>query len=380
MESPKKILGGRIRRSRKSLRITQRELANQMGFGSPETISQIETGERELKAWELSKLAKILSVNLSTLLEIEEPEGQPLILWRQIPLVNKERKEKDFLQRCRQYATLEELSGYTCTEEFPQKKVTPDQITSYFFRYAEIIAQEIRREFDLGDKPALNLEHVLQERYQVKVWYDEIEDGSAASTIGSFGPAILMNRKESPWRRNYNFAHEVFHLITWNSIKPTIFEENPDLWEKVEKAADVFASCLLLPGDSVTTEFEKSLVDSKISFGDLVGIARKFGVSTMALLYRLANLRLVKREKVEVLLQNELFRSIDKSSMAPCWWNPPKIPERFVRLAFLAYQKGKLSKTKLSQLMECSLLDLSDSLKEYGFDDREGYNAEVCTS
>ncbi len=380
MESPKIILGGRIRRSRKILRITQRELANQMGFGSPETISQIETGERELKAWELSKLARILSVDLSTLLEMEEPKRQPIILWRQIPQVNKERKEKEFLQRCHQYATLEELSGYTYTEDFPQKKVTPEQVTSYFFRYAEIIAQEIRREFNLGDKPALDLENVIQERYHVKVWYDEIEEGSAASTIGSFGPAILMNIKEAPWRRNYNFAHEVFHLITWNSIKPTIFVENPDLWKKVEKAADLFASCLLLPGDSVRTEFEKSLVDSKISFSDLVGIARKYGVSTTALLYRLANLRLFTRETVDSLLDNELFRSIDKSSMAPCWWNPPKIPERFVRLAFLAYQKGKLSKTKLAQLMECSLFDLSDSLKEYGFDDREGYNAEVCAS
>lgn len=380
MESPKKTLGERIRRHRKFLRFTQKELARQMGFSSPETISQIETGERELKAWELSKLAKILSIDFLTLLEVEEPKKQPLILWRQIPILHKEQKETEFLKRCHQYATLEELSGNKYAEEFPQKRVTLEQVANYFFKYAEIIAQEIRREFNLGDKPALNLENIIQERYGVKVWYDEIEEGSAASTIGPFGPAILMNIKEAPWRRNYNFAHEVFHLITWNSIKPTLFMGNQELWKKVEKAADMFASCLLLPGDAVRTEFEKCLVDSKISFSNLVGIARVFGVSTVALLYRLLNLKLLARETVDSLLNNELFRGIDKSTMAPCWWTPPKIPERFVRLAFVAYQKGKLSKTKFVQLMDCSLFDLSDFLREYGFDDREGYNAEVCTS
>jgi len=49
-----------------------------------------------------------------------------------------------------------------------------------------------------------------------------MEEGSAASAIGPFGPAILMNSKEAPWRRNYNFAHELFHLITWESLKPAL--------------------------------------------------------------------------------------------------------------------------------------------------------------
>jgi len=52
-------LGQRIRSFRKRLCLSQEALASQMGFGSAETISQIERGNREVKAWELVKLAKI---------------------------------------------------------------------------------------------------------------------------------------------------------------------------------------------------------------------------------------------------------------------------------------------------------------------------------
>ena len=52
-------------------------------------------------------------------------------------------------------------------------------------------------------------------------------------------------------------------------------------------------------------------------------------------------------------------------------------PERFVRLAFVAYKKGRLSKAKLAEMLDTSLIDLPKTLQEYGHKDREGYDAEV---
>jgi len=66
--------------------------------------------------------------------------------------------------------------------------------------------------------------------------------------------------------------------------------------------------------------------------------------------------------------------------MAPQWWQPLKIPERFVRLAFVAYQKGRLSRAKLSEMLDTSLFDLPNTLQEYGLSDTEGYDAEVRTA
>ena len=374
MDSSIKFLGDRIKTFRKRLNLTQKDLAIQMGFNSPETISQLERGDRELKAWELVQLAKLLSTNLSDLLSIEELQEKPIVLWRESPETEKEIKELKFIKHCEDYAMLEELSGGRTAEQFPQKKVSPDDVS---YEVARRLASEIRREFNLGDRPARELIKILEEGFGVKIWYFEMEEGSAASTIGPFGPAILMNLNEAPWRRNYNFAHEIFHLITWNSFPPSLLEKERDLWDKLEKIANVFASCILLPSDVVTVEFEKNIDKNSIAYIDLIGMARKFDVSTEALLFRLLNLKLLGKNTVDNILKDQLFREIDKSTMAPRWWRPPKFPERFVRLAFVAYKKGRLSKAKLAEMLDTSLIDLPKTLQEYGHKDREGYDAEV---
>ena len=369
-----KSLGDRIKTFRKRLNLTQKDLAIQMGFNSPETLSQIERGDRELKAWELVQLAKLLSLNLNDLLNIESVQEKPVVLWRASLETEKEIKESKFIKHCEDYAMLEELSGNRTTEQFPQKKVGPDDIS---YETARRLASEIRREFNLGDRPARELIKILEEGFGIKIWYFEMEEGSAASTIGPFGPAILMNLNEAPWRRNYNFAHEIFHLITWNSFPPSLIKKSPDLWDKLEKIANVFASCILLPSDVVTVEFEKNRDKNSIAYIDLIGMARKFDVSTEALLFRLLNLKLLNKNTVDKILKDQLFREIDKSTMAPRWWLPPEFPERFVRLAFVAYKKGRLSKAKLAEMLDTSLIDLPKTLQEYGHKDREGYDAEV---
>jgi hypothetical protein len=118
-------------------------------------------------------------------------------------------------------------------------------------------------------------------------------------------------------------------------------------------------------------------VDDQLEDIDLVNIARVFDVSTEALLYRLLNLHILDKESVDSVLEDETFRSIDRSTMAANWRTPPHFPERFVRLAFSAYQKGRLSRAKLANLLETSLLDLTDVLQEYGLDDRKSYQRKT---
>ena len=178
-----------------------------------------------------------------------------------------------------------------------------------------------------------------------------------------------MNTTEAPWRRNFSFGHELFHLITWDS---------PNCSEPVvHKLANAFASSLLLPSDVVTPEFERRLTPRGISLADLITLAREFEVSTEALLWRLVNLRLLDHDVVERVLTNDDFRNVDRTSMASSWWSPPPLPERFVRLAFLAYKKGKLSKAVLADYLGASLIDLKTRLLEYGLDETADYDASV---
>ena len=62
------------------------------------------------------------------------------------------------------------------------------------------------------------------------------------------------------------------------------------------------------------------------------------------------------------------------------WSQPPEIPERFVRLAFLAYMDGKLSRTLLADYLNTGLANLTNALLEYGLDDQKNYQAAVLTA
>jgi len=375
MDDLKLILGSRIRSSRERLNLSQKALAEAIGFDSHQIVSQMEKGERDVKAWELVKLAGILKTEISNLLESGEPLKDPIVLWRDKPKKDKEIKEAQFLKKCRDYHNLELAASDSPRSSLPNKKLDPETMD---FQTVKQMAEEVSKQLNLGQKPSASIEKVLEDQYGVKIWYLDLgEDGSAASTVGPFGPAIMMNSSEPPWRRNYNFAHELFHLLTWESLPPEFLIEDAARFDRFEKYANVFASALLLPVESIMNEFDARAKDNSISYSDLVDIARIFDVSTEALLYRLLNLRRFSRPEVEKTLEDENFREIDRSSMSGHWRDPSPLPERYVRLAFMAYRKGKVTRARLAEYLETSLFDLEDTLKEYGFKENENYEAQM---
>ncbi|HEY0462625.1 MAG TPA: ImmA/IrrE family metallo-endopeptidase [Polyangiaceae bacterium] len=61
---------------------------------------------------------------------------------------------------------------------------------------------------------------MLEEQCGVKVFHLDFEPrGTAASSHSAgFGNAVLLNKKNPKWRRNFDLAHELFHLLTWNFV------------------------------------------------------------------------------------------------------------------------------------------------------------------
>jgi Zn-dependent peptidase ImmA (M78 family)/transcriptional regulator with XRE-family HTH domain len=373
------VLGDRIRRARKRLGISQTELARICNFSAHQTIVQIEKGQREVKAWELAALAKALHVRISDLVLASSEEAEPIILWRECPEEGKELIEADFRKHCMDYSTLEKLAGEDVGRDLPSVNVGTTK-EDFSYRAAAELADVARRNFDLGSMPAGSLEGTLENSYRIKIWYRDLSSkGSAASTKGTFGCGILINSKEPPWRRNFSFAHELFHLLTWDIFPPESLSDKA-LFDKVESFANSFASSLLLPSDTVKVAFEKHIQNKKVTYTDFISIARQFGVSTEALMYRLLILGCISKQVVEQLKADSAFRDLDRSTMSANWWEPPPIPERFVRLAFTAYTKGNLSRSKLAEYLNTSIAALTDTLMEYGLDDREDYEAKMLNA
>ena len=146
-------------------------------------------------------------------------------------------------------------------------------------------------------------------------------------------------------------------------MPPQRLRQDQGLRDKFEKLANYFASCLLLPAECVLTAFQEKLAENKISFTDLIEIAREFDVSTEALLWRLVNLRQIKADEVRKVLIDPAFRELDRSTMVDRWSRPKELSDRYVRLCFLSFQKGQLSRAKLAELIGLSLAELRGKVK-----------------
>jgi len=123
-----------------------------------------------------------------------------------------------------------------------------DDFASDGFAMADKLGAHIHKILDLGSRPASNLLNVLENNLRFKILHLPLEDGlSGASIVGNvLGVGILINLNDAPWRRSFDLAHELFHIITWDIFS---LKEIGDGTKKTrpEQYADIFASSLLLP-------------------------------------------------------------------------------------------------------------------------------------
>lgn len=353
-------LAATIRSRRKALGLTQADLAQAVGFSVAQTVSDIERGERDVKAWELVKIAQVLRTGVDDLLGTIPEEPAVHVLWRRDSSAASCEAEEMFLDRARRYALLEKWNELPPAPSLPEFAIDPSRAS---FREAAKIALAVGKMLDLGSRPAASLSTVLQELFRVKLFFEDLgDDESAASAKGEFGLAILMNRAQAPWRRNYNLAHELFHLVTWQSTQQSWGprEEEPSWLEHIEKLANAFASHLLLPAEEIQAQYEERFPAGEINYPDLVEMAREFEVSTEALVWRLRLMGKLSQTDAEGILQDPEFRKQDRRSMPAHWGSAAEgpLPQRYWRLALNAYHRGTVSLARVAKLLESSVSEI----------------------
>ena len=364
-------LGERLKKVRESLGLTLNEVSDKIGFNNYQTLSSIEDGSREVKAHELAALAKVYLKDINYFLDEDKlVEEKVLIYWREAISDDKIKnlKEQEFLQYCRNYYELEKKAGIDHKSSLPPFEMDPN---AFDYKKCEELAVACSGVMQLGSRPACSLEKILEEKYNVKIIYLDLGlNGSAACSKGYYGSAILINSSDAVWRRNYDLAHELFHLITWDMFK--------DPSSIVEKWANCFASTLLLPAEEITSEIKKRSVNDQISDLDLISVAREFLISTEALIWRLVGLRFITSKNAETWLNNSDVRGLDRKVRSTDKKEAPHISDRYVNLAFKAYQQGFISKGKLAGYLNVDRIDLDGKLSEYGYIDEEVYDGSLA--
>ena len=350
-------IGQRLKIAREAIGYTLEEAEQKSGIGKS-SLSEFENAKREPKFSQLSRLAEVYKRTIEFFFA-DEPLVENVMLWRKKPTVEgeKEKTEAEFRQLCQQYHKLEVLTGEVKRVALPHADVTKTE--DFDFRQAELFAKYVRDSFRLGDIPIASLKRRLEEVYYIKIFYLDFA-GSAISIVSEeFGPAILLNGKNKQWRRSYDLAHELFHLLTWGVFR----SETKEVSEYEEKLADAFASRLLMPEEYINDRVKSSTDDEgQISFDQLDDIARELDVSLVALIYRIASIyRFKKEETAKYIKATEQYLKFLKPRES---YKPNKLPERYYDLAQRALREGKLSLMQFAKYMGISYRKAQEYLVE----------------
>ena len=378
---PSNDLAERLKKARESAGLTLGEAASRLGFANYQTLSNIEKGERDVKASELTLFARTYFCNFSTLVMGDDKSTSAMhLLWRKAPTGERKKEIEAYIKnRFEQYHLIERLLEIDTEINSRLINITPSDIRTNI--QIDSLASKISNLLNLGSRPALSLQKVMEQVLQIKLLFVELSDfGSAASTVHpEFGAAIIVNNEEAPWRINFTLAHELFHIITWNTLSAADMENNDQFFSEIEKKADRFASALLLPETEIRQELAKRIKEQRLSFADVVDLAREFGVSTSALLYRMANLRFMPWEKAHELSNNDDLTMIDHRIRKNSIDEAP-VSERFILLASKCLRRGLISHGKFAEILGIDRADIDELLESRGLTEMEGESLAIIAS
>jgi XRE family transcriptional regulator, fatty acid utilization regulator len=338
-------IGQRLRERRDRLKLTLADLSSKAGVGVS-SLSEFENEKREPTVSQLKKLATAMETDVAEFLSPVALREQT-VRWRKKP-TNAEETEARFLKLCRQYRDLERWAD----EEKPVQLRKADRFPSTWAE-ASALARQVRNEMQLGDRPGLTLQRKLEDEYGLKTFNLRIEpSGTAACTADpDYGHAVLLNSLNSRARRTFDLAHELFHLLTWETANSAA---NSLSDEAEEKLADRFAAALLLPETPLREAVDRrTKSERRISVGSISELAKDFGVSIDALVWGMHEVYGWRDQEgtKSLIARVRNLATPYEALTADDQENSSELPDRYRRLAIQALRSGEISVGRFAEYM-----------------------------
>lgn len=344
-------IGDKIHKLRLEHGLSQQQLAAALGWNHHQTVSEVEQGHREIKALELSKLTQFFSRPLNYFLDKNDVEKQRIIAH------GHGFREQHFLEKCANFIYLEELV-YGKRRSLPLPKLNL-LLNKWNENDAYQLGTEIRRLLDLGAFPACGLITALEENVNVKFIHEKASDGptSACSRYDDHC-FIWINKAYAHNGIQFTIAHELFHLITFDSALLESIKIDSKYNDKNELLADAFAAGLLVPEEQL--RLEVSRFNHRLLLSDVVVIASLFHVAPKVLLHRLHNLKLISKPLMEeYLLKTRKYQGIHETSI--------NLNRKYHSLIYLALQHDKITRSQASKMVDSPAADLKKLFYDFGF-------------
>lgn len=350
------LIKHRLHYLRETRRLTQEELAQQLGFKDRQTLSQIENGERKLSSSELVLAAQVFNVGLEFFTDPFELAGEGSFSWRQsgTPPEVLDAFELKAGRWIAAYRHLSKLKGAPINSSI--RRVALDRKSSFEEAIEE--GEAMGKLLELGDVPSDKLASALQEQLDTLVLEVDTAPGisGAACQLTQLN-AIVVNRNEPKSRRNYDLAHELFHLLTWSTMPPPRLDDITPTREnkRVEQLAENFAAGLLMPSGVINRRIEeKGGLPKGFELATwLNSTAQDLGVSAVAMQWRLINMKALS---IKDRVDDELLRNNGSNLKAT---TPPKFGKQFMGVIGWSINKGQVSARRAAKLLDVTVDELS---------------------
>ena len=359
------VIGARFKALRQERGLSQDGMARVFGFKDRQTVSAIETGVRRVTATELLMAAERLDVPLDYFTDPFRVDGEVRFSWRQsgvgrTELAGYERRAGSWIgayralsaQLGRRSPLMRRALGLT-------KAARLDDAVDAGERFAA--------EFELGEIPARRLAATMQERLGILVLMVDAYQGisGAACRLPELD-AVLIARGEVAGRRNFDLAHELFHILTWEAMPPAHVEKSVDFGgNRTEQLANSFAAALLMPEAVVVSFADWGRLEGHGLVARLNAAADALNVTSSALRWRLVALGRLKSATVralpEALLRNNGRRKAEEA-------RPPLFSRSFAEVVATAIERGHLSVRRAARLVGMPIEGLEEMFAAHGLD------------
>jgi Zn-dependent peptidase ImmA (M78 family)/transcriptional regulator with XRE-family HTH domain len=328
-------LGNHLRAARERRGLSQQEVADSIQL--PRTaVTNIESGLREVSTLELTRLANLYRIPPGSLLEASTTEDESVVFMRTLEQANVSGEIRQAIADVRalfhEGAVLRQMLGWELDDGLPRyasRIASPGEA----IRQGETVAREERRRLGVGNAPLGNIAALINGQ---GIWVAacKLPDDMSGMFLSDKqdGFAILINGKHVSARRRFSYAHEYGHAL-FDRDEAVRLTQQSNASELVEKRANAFAAAFLMPASGVEDQLRQldkggssrqaqiiydvandrqSEVEIRprpgsqsITYQDVAVLARHFGVSYEAAVWRLKSMNRLGPAETNALIEQK---------------------------------------------------------------------------
>lgn len=358
-----KLIGYRVKAAREAKGWTQDELTKGLGLNDRQSVSDIENGKRGLKPEEMLTLSDILDRDIEFFIDPFAVAGEAQFSWRAAAEVPEDSLNGFELKAGQWIGLLRWLREQRDSRASVLKRALRLSSQSSF-EDAQERAESLAAELGLGVIPAETLIDKVERELDIPVLFVDTVDAAEGQSISGATchleemGVILINRNESEARRFFDLAHELFHALTWDAMKPEHRESNSvedrNKGKRIEQLANSFAAALLMPRASLEKLIDRERMNDVAHLCEVAALLR---VAPVTLAWRLFNLKAISEET---------RRGLSQEKQRPSVSGPPKrFSTAFVKMLHEALENGRLSARKAAKAMGFGLGALTELFSQY---------------